>query len=155
MRIVLYKSPGFISKLIKWQTRSCYSHAALWLVSREVLWESQYGKGVIFTNSPTFSCEVDVFSIVGDCDYSKVIKFVEAQEGKKYDYTSVLRFISRRQESRKSRGKWFCSELVFAALEKGGLKLFSRCEPWEVSPGLLSMSPFLVYEKTLNSTIGS
>lgn len=155
MKVVLYKSPGFISQLIRWQTRSVYSHASLWFVSRNLLCESQYGKGVILVDNPAFTCEVDVFRISGDFDYAKILEFIEAQKGKKYDYSSVCRFISRRQESRKSKGKWFCSELVFAALQKGGLKLLERCEPWEVSPGLLSMSPFLVYEKTLNSNNGS
>ena len=87
MKVVLYKSPGFISQLIRWQTRSVYSHASLWFVSRNLLCESQYGKGVIFVNNPTFTCEVDVFRISSNFDYAKILEFIEAQKGKKYDYS--------------------------------------------------------------------
>src|SRR5690606_21875536 len=69
--------------------------------------------------------------------------FLEKQTGKSYDYRMVFRFITRLQETRKSRGKWFCSELVFAALQQCGIDLLSRTEPWEVSPGLLARSPYL------------
>jgi len=55
----------------------------------------------------------------------------------------VARFVSRRQASRASRGKWFCSELAFAAARKGGVHLLKNVEPWEVSPGGLSRSPLL------------
>jgi hypothetical protein len=39
--------------------------------------------------------------------------------------------------------RWFCSELVFAALAHAGVHLFARIEPWAVSPGLLAISPLL------------
>jgi hypothetical protein len=41
--------------------------------------------------------------------------FLTAQLGKPHDYTMVARFITRRQESRRTSGKWFCSELTFDA----------------------------------------
>jgi uncharacterized protein YycO len=72
-----------------------------------------------------------------------VWEFARGQLGKPYDWTMVLRFISRRQESRKSRGKWFCSELVYASFQKAGVDLLRDTDPWEVSPGLLARSPLL------------
>lgn len=63
----------------------------------------------------------------------------------------VARFVTRRQADRESAGKWFCSELVFAAFQAAGIDLLARTEAWEVSPGLLLRIPFgkeLSYEKT-------
>lgn len=73
----------------------------------------------------------------------KIDAFVRGQLGKPYDYTMVARFVSRRQASRTESGKWFCSELVFAALLHAGIELLRGTEPWEVSPGLLARSPLL------------
>jgi hypothetical protein len=38
---------------------------------------------------------------------------------------------------------WFCSELVYAAFQKAGIKLLNVDEAWKVSPALLAMSPYL------------
>jgi hypothetical protein len=88
---------------------------------------------------------VDLFRVKGlTAEAEKVVlEFLWEQMGKPYDYTMVARFISRRQEERESSGKWFCSELVFAALAKAGVKLLERIEPWAVSPGVLALSPRL------------
>lgn len=95
--------------------------------------------------------EVDVFDVKGvTAEGVKAARdFAFAQIGKRYDYTMVARFVTRRQESRKSSGKWFCSELVFASVCKAGLDLFRATEPWEVSPGLLARSPFLALHRTI------
>lgn len=76
-------------------------------------------------------------------DVTDLEDFLKLQAGKKYDYTMVARFLTRRQESRASSEKWFCSELVFAAVQVAGVDLLRDTEPWEVSPGLLARSPFL------------
>lgn len=85
----------------------------------------------------------NTFEITQPCDVAAVERFLLDELDKSYDYGSVLRFVSREQAARRDSGKWFCSELVFAALQKGGLNLLSRIEPWAVSPGLLAYSPYL------------
>lgn len=97
----------------------------------------------------------DVFDIpTGPAQDTLILRFLEAQLGKKYDYTMVIRFITREQETRASSGKWFCSELVFAAFLAAGIALLARTEAWEVCPGLLARSPSAkpAYEKTLSDT---
>jgi hypothetical protein len=102
-----------------------------------------YGKGVVILKGwyPPEK-DVDVFSIVGwsDAHEARALEFLKPQIGKGYDKTMVVRFLTRFQESRKSKGKWFCSELAFAAVREGGVELFARTEPWEVSPGMLNRS---------------
>ena len=180
-------APGFIGRLIRWQTRSIggrrteeggpvfsgYSHAALVFYSSHWIWELNEGwasiearefKGVrrsdgakvdeVLERHPKAS--VDLFEVRTATGFElkrerveACLKFAVDQIGKGYDYTMVARFISRRQASRRTSGKWFCSELVFAALQKAGVDLLARTEPWEVSPGQLARSPLLKWCATI------
>lgn len=141
MKIALFKNKSIISSLIKWQTRSEYSHAAI--IVDDKLIESIEFEGVRVKNELNVkkNCFVDIYEIdVTEEQKRVIIDFLANQIGKKYDYTMVIRFITRQQESRKSSNKWFCSELVFAAFAKAGIVLLNNVEPWEVSPALLSMN---------------
>jgi uncharacterized protein YycO len=145
MLIALHKGKGFIGRVIKWQTRSVYSHASL--VFDELggaVVESREFKGVRWLAALEPSKDVDLFRVeLKREQYLAIRNFAFGQLGKPYDYTMVLRFISRRQASRAQSGKWFCSELVFAAFKEAGINLLERVEPWAVSPGLLALSPLL------------
>lgn len=145
LRIGLHRSDGLMSKLIKWQTRSQYSHASLVEPDGTVL-ESIQGKGVVRGRNVRYVKEqVDLFEVVAVASmHEKAHAFALAQLGKGYDWTMVARFLSRRSANRASSGKWFCSELVFAAFAQAGLPLLRDTEAWEVSPELLSKSPYLV-----------
>jgi uncharacterized protein YycO len=149
MLIALHKGKSVVSRLIRWQTRSEYSHASLLLEDGCVI-ESREGSfrtgpgGVRKLSSMPANETVDLFRVEAPVDWPTMLTWLNGQIGKPYDWTMVARFISRRQASRKESGKWFCSELVFAALQKGGVNLLARCEPWEVSPGLLAKSPLLL-----------
>jgi uncharacterized protein YycO len=130
---------------IRWQSRSVYSHAAIQLRDGSII-ESWQGDGVrqkLLTNWNG----IDAFDIVNvpeigiELDEAGCEEFLRNQIGKGYDYTSVLRFVSRRKGGNPER--WFCSELVFSALAYAGVDLFERCEPWRVAPGMLAYSPFL------------
>jgi len=145
VRIGLHRSSGLVSSLIKWQSRSDYSHASLILADDTVL-ESMQGKGVVNNRTVTSCGEVvDIFTIPALAHVHRdALAFATQQLGKPYDYTMVARFLTRRPEARKSSGKWFCSELVFASLAQAGLLLLRDTEAWEVSPELLSKSPYLI-----------
>jgi len=67
--------------------------------------------------------------------------FLMEQIGKPYDFRSVFRFLSR--TAARKNGKWFCSELVTAALNYAGIHPLARVEPENVSPGMLALSPIL------------
>jgi len=139
--VLLYRGSGFIGRAIRWQTRSPYSHAAI--VVNQWVYEAREFKGVI--KRPLRESDLDEavwFNVkpFPSEKFSALVQWMESQVGKKYDYLMVLRFISRRQETRESTGKWFCSEFVFAALQKIGVLLFNHTEPYEVSPGLLPRS---------------
>lgn len=126
--------------MIRWQTRSEYSHASVRINDRQII-EAVEGQGVIVSPLPSLEL-ADRFEVNTSMEQAIAIKqFLFAQVGKNYDYTMVARFLTRRQETRKSTGKWFCSELAFAAFMHAGVALLARTEPWEASPGLLAKSP--------------
>lgn len=145
IQIALFKSSGPIASLIKWQTDSKYSHAALLFDDEELgmklLAESVAGKGVIARNFEKDE-DVDLYNVfLSEEEGEAVAHYVASQIGKGYDYWGVLRFISRRRLP--ENDKWFCSELVFEAFKQAGINLLARVESWQVSPGLLSYSPGL------------
>lgn len=172
--VAMHRGVSGIGKAIQWQTRSVYSHAALVFEAADVrfhmpdFWpregrevpvfgrvviESREFKGVWargLNHGRDWSEGIDLFQVeVTPEEWLRVFGFARGQIGKGYDYLMVLRFVSRRQESRRSSGKWFCSELVFAAFQKAGIDLLARTEPWEVSPGMLSRSTRLIYDETI------
>ncbi len=136
--ILLFKGRGFISRLIRWQTRSQYSHAAIMLPCGRVL-EAWQGEGVRIKWLRDW-CDVDRFRVTDMTEeqWETAIAFARAQIGKKYDYRGVWRFLSRRKPARDDR--WFCSELVFASLAAAGVKLLAAVDIGEVSPGMLAYS---------------
>lgn len=113
--------------------------------------ESREGIGVRWLSSlqPAKGESIDLYAVDLTLDQANEFeRFLFAQLGKRYDWSSVLRFLSRRQASRRSREVWFCSELVFAAFQHVGIDLLARTEPWEVSPGLLARSPVITPFRT-------
>lgn len=144
MKIALHKGSGFISKAIAWQTRSEYTHASVVLRNGQVI-ESREFEGVRHMSGIDPKENVVLFEVeTTDAQADKIESFLRDQIGKPYDYGMVARFISRRQASRSESGKWFCSELAFAAFQQAGIDLLKRIEPWAVSPALLSQSPLLL-----------
>ena len=142
--IILCKGSGFFSKAIKWQTRSDYSHVAINLQGN--VYEAKEGKGVLRTTTKawTYKDPVTFCPLILDPEQiDQMLTFLKAQVGKKYNWSDVFRFVSRKQERRKKAKVWFCSELAFVALLKAYVIPLERCEPWEVSPGGLARTPWL------------
>ena len=158
--IYQFKAKSWFSKMIAWYTRGSYSHTGFSL--KGVYYESTNKNGVwkrhektkglseylgradkfLLVGLPLFSGEENIAHPLAE-SLNRMQVFAESQVGKKYDHKMVSAFISRKtQESRKSSNKWFCSELMFATLAKGGFKLFN-CEPWQVSPNLVAFSTLL------------
>ena len=138
--INLHKGTSLIDRAIRWQTRSPYSHASV--IVFDSLFEAVHPKiRQIWDVNPQ---HVDSFTLdVTPEQRREMHLWLGSQVGKPYDLTMVLRFVTRQQEARESSGKWFCSELVFAAFAHIGIHLLDRIEPWEVSPALLANSPLL------------
>lgn len=133
---------GIISRLIRWQTRSIYSHAALLTPEGHII-ESWQGDGVRLRKGLDDWSNVWVFDVpaLSDEQWWQALEWATAQCGKGYDYKSVARFLTRARTSDDNR--FFCSELVIAAIAKSGLRLLERIDFAQVSPGHLAISPLL------------
>jgi hypothetical protein len=155
-------------KKVKYQAGG-YSHAAI-IVHRPdekpYIVEAIEGKGVVKALVEDREVgkkeEVDIYACPMSIKQENIlIEFLDKQVGKKYDWRMVIRFVPllidltpwwanrRESQKRKSMGKWFCSELVFAAIAKAGIPLFKLTEPWEVSPNMLSKSLGLYYKASV------
>jgi uncharacterized protein YycO len=149
VKILLYRGVGWVSRVIQWQTRSPYSHAAVQLSSGKVI-EAWHVGGVRMLDSPfdghAKGTEIDVFGVRGGFNPPAVEDFLLKQIGKRYDFLSVARFVSRRDAPDDDR--WFCSELVVAAFRMGSLSLLAG-PPSYISPRDLRLSPCLIPYGTL------
>lgn len=147
MIVVLFKGRGLMSRLIEWQTRGDYSHAALFDEDTNTLYESWQTDGVHKKKNwgrYDGDATVDFFKFQHTQAEAEAIRaFLESQLGKKYDWLGVVRFVSRTQLKPDAKEKWFCSELVTAALAAAGIRLFKNTEPCEVPPDLIKRSVIL------------
>jgi uncharacterized protein YycO len=143
MKILLYRGRSWVSWLIQKQTRSIYSHAAVELDNGSIV-EAWHKGGVRRIFHPqeghTPGTPVDVYGIEAEYDAAMVQAFLKTQIGKKYDFWSVGRFLTRRKSP--ANDKWFCSELVVRAFREGGLALING-QPSEHSPRDVALSPYL------------
>lgn len=141
LRVALFSGGDPIAWVVRWQTRSPYSHAAFVMPCGKRVIESYPGTGVRIRHlKPEDWAKIDLYAIEGlTPDLSRqALAFCERERGKPYDWRSVLRFVSRTPA--RENGRWFCSELVFAALAHVNIRLLARVEAHNVSPGMLGLS---------------
>ncbi len=156
IQFIAYRGTSMVSWLIRWQTRSCYSHIALRFT--EDLWvqmgdgrEKRIGAGNVIEawqtggvalhghagTVHTPGTRVDVFEYAQDLSLTEaqvMAGFLVRQLGKAYDFMGVARFLTREPVDHWRRNKWFCSELAFEMALTGGRPLLARCAAWEVPP---------------------
>ena len=144
MKILAYCGTSWPSLLIRLQTRSRYSHVAVEMDDGTVI-EAWAFIGVRHVadkfEAHKAGTVIESFEITGDCDQAAVASFLRSQLGKKYDYRSLVRFITRRNT--RLDDKWFCSELVLEAFRRGGLELLMRIPASHATPRDIIISPFL------------
>jgi hypothetical protein len=108
------KSHTLIGKLIRITSGGKYNHVSIWV--RGYLYEASMKYGVTKVR-----CDRDYRSSnwlhVWDLNEDKVVEFLDAQVGKRYDWLGVISFIWIFVQQ--GVEKWFCSELAMVALMKG------------------------------------
>jgi uncharacterized protein YycO len=144
MILAFCRGKGFIAALIRWQTWSKYAHVAL--VTKDGVFEARPKGGVVRRKFWEDTAGIDFFVVTTEDDSIRTIHsavvtdYLKDRVGCKYDWIGCLRFLTRRK---KSNDRFFCSELVYAALRADGIELLRIDAPSKVSPGLLSYSPRL------------
>lgn len=147
--IALYKGISAVSRLIRLRTWSDYSHAS-WIDDSFDFEIEAWHRGVTQTDVPfsnhTPGTQVDLFDYALPTDQRcAAVRFLRLQIGKPYDWPGLLLF--GRAQAKPNRS-WFCSELLFAALDHVHESPLQRIKQSQVYPGLLSYSPRLVYLRT-------
>lgn len=154
MKIALYQGTDPVSMLIRWQTRSQYSHSALLTDNGEVIEATMrpFPRGSVarvagLNAQHAEGTKVDIFESLAAHDEMKSDKWLEQQIGKRYDYRSVFRFMTRVPADENQA--YYCSELVFGYFQAGDLNLLERIEAHNVRPCDLAYSPFLRLVETV------
>lgn len=145
IKILQYRGISVISRMIRWQTRSVYSHSAIMTPVGSVI-EAWHKGGVQevenISSLHTSGTIVDVyeFSAMYGVDETSMLQFAREQLGCGYDFAAILRFLSRRSYTQNNR--WFCSELVAKAAERGGCPIVNL-PAHQISPRDVAASPVL------------
>lgn len=142
MRILQYQGLSLMSRAIRWQTRSAYSHTALELDDGSVI--EAWTSGVRHTKTPWTDHKkgtvVDFYEIKAEFDSAFAESWLRSQIGKKYDFQGIVRFMTRRDHP--ENDSWFCSELALTALDKAGVSLL-HLPSAHASPRDVGISPLL------------
>ena len=154
MKIALYKGTGFVYSIIKFVTRGEYVHSSIVYDNGKVLEAKPFTKVALMNSLSEGNKKgmvIEVYDVPTTPKQEAIItEFLTRQLGKSYDYLSLIGFVTHTTEQqRKTWGKWFCSELCFAAFRKGGIDLLKRIPAWEISPSDLSYSPIISLEKII------
>ena len=125
------------SGIIEYATRCRWSHVEA--IGLEGTFGAQLSGGVIW-RSLDDACyrgtkNVEVLNLTLTLEQEKAIwKFLDAQEGKPYDWRAILGFGLGRRDWREE-DSWFCSELQTRALEVAGVvKLPTDIPVWRITP---------------------
>ena len=157
MKILGYRGTSITSHLIKLQTRSVYSHIGIQLSDGSVVeaWAEGFFKGSVrqienpfvkHASNTVIDVRVlkpDVLSVFNE---ALATKYLLSQIGQSYDYSSVLRFMTRRKAT--DNDKKFCSELAELTFIEGGVQLLNG-NPSEHSPRDTMLSPLHEFEETI------
>ncbi len=140
-----YEGAGWGSPIIRWFTRSPYTHVSLIFSTGgcEEEFESIQGKGVIRHLPHLFSKKKWVEWTL-PLTYEQVLdahEMAASLVGAKYDWQAIRAFVLHRRKH--SLDKWICSEYVAYVLSKAGYPI-SRLQPFMESPATICASLRLV-----------
>jgi hypothetical protein len=136
VRLAFYKGKGkLLNKIIRWRTKSKYSHVELEVLPG-ICWSSSWRDGgVRFKNIDLENANWDCVPLrhVKSVDVNEIIKWCQKLVGARYGVKDVFKFMIPFLRSR--RNEWFCSEACLAALQSQFYYLGHR--PDKTSPGKL------------------
>ena len=157
--VLMYRGRSPLSRLVRWVTRSPYSHAGLasWWNDRLMVMEA-VGRGVVVTllsdNVGTYNGRVEWFSCVTPINPSTreaMIRFAQAELGKEYGTWNALllglrllfkRGIEQRDTLRRER-RLFCSHYVAQVYNVAGMDLAEGISDRFMSPGDIARATLL------------
>lgn len=147
MKLYFMRGKGIGATLIRWFSRSKYSHVAIAFEDGTV-YEAYPFKGVRKTTLKSTK-GVTPFGINSPLlDSERVRQFCESELGTPYDYWGVVCFICG-LKPRRATARYFCSEFAFDAVRSGGVELLERVSAWALRPDEISWSPLVYIDPVL------
>ena len=150
VKVHLFRGTGIIGWLIRWQTWGKYAHVAIEM--DDVLYEAYEGpfpKGSVTatdlsdewpSNRQKPSLTLIPEEELTSTELTSMKNFLEEAVGKKYDYWSILSFLSRGKERSWTTDKYFCSELVCSVFKWINKPLFRKVSCRKISPSDITYS---------------
>lgn len=167
--VLMFKGQSTLSKIIKWRTKSAYSHAGIvvWWGDRLMVLEA-IGKGVLAR-----PISYNLLHYKGDINYyrpcedipaetrSQMAQFAKEQLGKEYAHIRLVGFFFKllfklkmeRKDKQEATGRYFCSEYVADIYARHGKDLVKDRSNAYTSPDLLAASAGLTKVITLNKPL--
>ncbi|MEO0446441.1 MAG: YiiX/YebB-like N1pC/P60 family cysteine hydrolase [Verrucomicrobiota bacterium] len=148
MKVVFFHAKHPLARVARWFTRGKINHVGILDPDKNWFYESVPLRGVSVSPAARRLAGTPhtVYALtepLTERQKEELIVFLQDQLGKSYDYSGVLRFVSRRaMPESTAEDFWFCSELVIEAFAKVG-KILLRAPGWKITPEALSYSPAL------------
>jgi hypothetical protein len=165
--IVLFSGADLVSRIIRWRTKSVYSHAGIvaWWNERLMVLEA-VGKGVVARpiSYVINNCKdrIDYYRLREEFPATadqrkKMVVFAQRQLGQKFATRRLLTFFFRllfnmkmtKKEGRKPPGKFFCSQYVSAIYREGGFDLEIKFSDKFTTPCHIAESRLLEFVGTV------
>lgn len=147
--ICLHRPLDWIDKLICFFCRGIYCHVNVKI--NDIVYDCRPFKGVrrLKVIDDKKGKIVDLYEIphFPKSHEREIIKFLESQVGKNYDWVALLGFILYINEE--ERNRYTCSQLTFAAFKSAGIHLLERVDDYKVSPTMISYSDKLKFQETI------
>lgn len=146
-RVVRGRS-GFYDRLIRWYSRSPYTHAEFcWPLDNPTppkYLGAQTKGGVAIRPSDYLEQPFDTFAVEVTLTQATAVRaFLLAQVGKPYDFRAIAGMVFQGLDRGKSDRAWFCSELLFHAFAQAGKYLLHLpiSQSDRVTPRDVALSP--------------
>jgi hypothetical protein len=154
--IVLFQGTSIFSRLIRWVTKSTFSHSglAVWWGDRLMVLEATEPEVRVMPMSILIGHypRVDLFSPVRTLDRRAVVIAAQQALGKKYAVWTVIRYVRRilfkmrgGGDPRRPPDKFVCSQLISYAYRAGGIDLVHSQPDEFTTPQQISTSRCVVH----------
>lgn len=124
---------GILGRLIDtFSGRGGFAHAEL-LWDSDISYTAQPMGGTNYARHNHLNCDWVVYELPEVCDDGTIRRWCDSELGCRYNFGGVMHFVLPFMAQNPK--KWFCSEIVVAALQQVGL--FPNEVAWRVSPNRL------------------
>jgi len=126
---------GIYNRIVRWWTRSDFSHVEL-VLSTGLAWSASFADGGVRSKPIDFDSKNWILIDLPPALEKAAEAWFFVHRGAKYDLLGNLQFVL--SPIPHTQGRWFCSEAVAAAL---GIP-----DPWRYSPGTLASALTLLQQ---------